>query len=163
MKWVKSLSRVRLFATPWTVAYQAPPTMGFSRQEYWSGLPFPSPGDLPNSGIEPGSPALQTLYRLSHQGSPLCDPMDCSPPGFSTHGIFQAWVLEWVAISFSRGSSLPRDWTWVSHIAGRCFTIWATRESKGILGTVQEYNNKNRFSWGGIGSKFTCGSLDDNI
>ena len=56
---VKSLSRVRLFATPWTVAYQAPPSMGFSRQEYWSGLPFPSPGDLPDPGIEPGSPALQ--------------------------------------------------------------------------------------------------------
>ena len=56
---VKSLSRVRLIATPWTVAYQAPPTMGFSRQEYWSGLPFPSPGDLPNPGIEPGSPAFQ--------------------------------------------------------------------------------------------------------
>ena len=56
---VKSLSRVRLFATPWTVAYQAPPSMGFSRQEYWSGLPFPSPGDLPNPGIEPGSPVLQ--------------------------------------------------------------------------------------------------------
>ena len=56
---VKSLSRVRLFATPWTVAYQAPRSMGFSRQEYRSGLPFPSPGDLPNPGIEPGSPALQ--------------------------------------------------------------------------------------------------------
>ena len=56
---VKLLSRVRLFATPWTVTYQAPPTMGFSRQEYWSGLPFPSPGDFPNPGIEPGSPALQ--------------------------------------------------------------------------------------------------------
>ena len=57
---VKSLSRVQLFATPWTVAYQAPPSMGFSRQEYWSGLPFPFPGDLPNPGIEPGSPAWQT-------------------------------------------------------------------------------------------------------
>ena len=56
---VKLLSRVRLFATPWTVAYQAPPSMGFSRQEYWRGLPFPSPGDLPNPGIESGSPALQ--------------------------------------------------------------------------------------------------------
>ena len=56
---VKSLSRVRLFATPWTVAYHAPPSMGFSRQEYWSGLLFPSPGDLPNPGIEPRSPALQ--------------------------------------------------------------------------------------------------------
>ena len=55
---VKSLSPVRLFATPWTVAHQAPPSMGFSRQEYWSGLPFPSPEDLPNPEIEPGSPTL---------------------------------------------------------------------------------------------------------
>ena len=56
---VKSLSRVRLFANPWTVAYQASPSMGFSRQEYWSGLLFPSPGDLLDPGIEPGSPILQ--------------------------------------------------------------------------------------------------------
>ena len=56
---VKSLSHVWLFATPWTVAHQAPPSMGFSRQEYWSGFPFPSPGDLPDPGIEPRSPALQ--------------------------------------------------------------------------------------------------------
>ena len=55
---VKLLSCVQLFATPWTVAYHAPPSMGFSRQEYWSGLPFPSPEDLPDPGIEPGSPAL---------------------------------------------------------------------------------------------------------
>ena len=56
---VKSLSRVRLFVTPWTVDHQAPPSMGFSRQEYWTELPFPSPGDLPDPGIEPRSPALQ--------------------------------------------------------------------------------------------------------
>ena len=55
---VKLLSHVRLFAAPWTVAYQAPLSMGFSRQYYWSRLPFPSPGDLPDPGIEPGSPAL---------------------------------------------------------------------------------------------------------
>ena len=66
---VKSLSRVRLFATPWTVAYQAPLSMGFSRQEYWSGLPFPSPGDLPDPGIEPWSPALQA------------DALTSEPPG----------------------------------------------------------------------------------
>ena len=54
--------------TPW--AHQAPPSMEFSRQEYWSGLPFPSPGDLPDSGIEPRSPALWSLYRLSHQRIP---------------------------------------------------------------------------------------------
>ena len=59
----------------------------------------------------------------------LCDPMDYSLPGSSVHGIFQARVLEWVAISFSRGCSQPRDWTWVSHIAGRRFTLWATREA----------------------------------
>ena len=62
---VKSLSRVRLFVTPWTVAYQAPPSMGFSRQECWSGLPFPSPGDLPDPGIKPGSPVLQADTLLS--------------------------------------------------------------------------------------------------
>ena len=63
---VKSLSRVRLLSTPWTAAHQAPPSMGFSRQEYWSGVPFPSPGDLPNPGIEPGSHCRQMLYHLSH-------------------------------------------------------------------------------------------------
>ena len=56
---VKLLSGVQLFATPWTVAYQAAPSMEFSRQEYWSGLPFPSPEDLPNPGIKSRSPALQ--------------------------------------------------------------------------------------------------------
>ena len=55
--------------------------------------------------------------------------MDCSLPGSSVHGILQARILEWVAIPFSRGSSWPRDWTWVSCIAGRFFTIWATREA----------------------------------
>ena len=59
----------------------------------------------------------------------LCDPMDCSSPSSSIHGIFQARVLEWVAISFSRGSSWPRDRTQVSCIAGWRFTIWATREA----------------------------------
>ena len=68
---VKLLSCVRLFAIPWTVAYQAPPSMEFSRQEYWSGLPFPCPGDLPDARIEPGLPhCRQMLYRLSYQGSP---------------------------------------------------------------------------------------------
>ena len=56
---VKSLSRVQLFVTPWTVAYQASSSMGFSRQEYWSGLPCPPPGDLPNPGTKPRSPMLQ--------------------------------------------------------------------------------------------------------
>ena len=59
--------------------------------------------------------------------------MDCSLPGSSIHGIFQARVLEWIAISFSRGSSQPRDRTQVSYIAGRCFTIGATREAPKLL------------------------------
>ena len=66
---VKLLSRVRLFAIPWTVVYQASLSVGFSRQEYWSGLPFPSPGDLPDPGIEPRYPALQA------------DALPSEPPG----------------------------------------------------------------------------------
>ena len=64
---------------------------------------------------------------------PLSDPMGCSLPGSSVRGIFQAWILEWVAISFPSGSSWPRGWTWVSRIAGRCFTDWATREDPRYL------------------------------
>ena len=60
----------------------------------------------------------------------LCDPMDCSPPGSSVHGIFQARILEWVAIFFSRVSSWPRDGTQVFRIAGRRFTVWAIREAR---------------------------------
>ena len=75
---VKSLSRVRLFATPWTVAYQAPLSMGFSRQEYWSGLPFPSPGDLPDPGIEPRSPTLEADALTSE---PPGKPFTTKPPG----------------------------------------------------------------------------------
>ena len=77
----------------------------------------------------------------------LCDPMDCSLPGSSIHGIFQARVLEWVAISFSRGSSQPRDRTWVSHIVGRCFAIWATtREVMGgtLILILCLWQNKRR-------------------
>ena len=67
----KSLSRVQLFATPWTVACQVSLSMGFSRQEYWSGLPFPSPEEFPNPGIEPWSPASQAgSLPIELQGSP---------------------------------------------------------------------------------------------
>ena len=66
---MKFLSHVRLFATPWTLAHQAPPSMGLSRQEYWSGLPFPSPGDLPDPEIKPRSTALQA------------DTLNSEPPG----------------------------------------------------------------------------------
>ena len=71
--------------------------------------------------------SLQWKWKGSRQTCPtLCDPKDCSPPGSSIHGILQARILEWVPISFSRGSSRPRDWTRVSHTADRLFTIWAT-------------------------------------
>ena len=73
---MKLLSRVRLFAIPLTIAYQAPPSMEFSRQQYWSGLPFPSPGELCNPGIEPGSPTLQA------------DPLPSEPPGKPVFSIF---------------------------------------------------------------------------
>ena len=138
-------------ATLWTVACQAPLFTGFSRQEYWSGLPFPSPRDLPHPGIKPRSPTLQAhflpaelpgKYRLfpfktflkllrlfyecilllpsgpqlfcrerkketevAHSCPTLCNPMDCSPPGFFISQIFQTRILEWVAISFSTESS----------------------------------------------------------
>ena len=115
---MKSLSHVRLFETPWIAAYQAPLSMGFSRQEYWSGLPFPSPRlDLPDPEIKPVSPALQADSLPNHLGSlitsyaaaakslqscpTLCDPTDGSPPGSPGPGILQARTLEWVAISFS--------------------------------------------------------------
>ena len=146
------LSHVRLFTTPWTVAYQAPLSMGFPRQVSWSGLPFPFPEDFPDPGIEPRSPVSPALaggsFTTEPPGKPidgmyltiinsiefspsihrelvpgpttvcvlvsqscptLCNPMDCSLPGSSIHGILQARILEWIAISFSRGSSQPRD------------------------------------------------------
>ena len=68
----------------------------------------------------------------------LCDPMDCSPPGSSAHGILQTGILEWVAFPFSKGSSRPRVWTSLSCIADRFFTVWATRD---------EYRLKMAHSW----------------
>ena len=111
-EWVKSLSRVQLFATPWTVAYQASLSMGFPRQEYWSGLPFPSPGDLPDPGINPGSSALEA------------DALTSEPPGklslsichdcwnwlpWSLFFFFECWVLSWLfhsPLSLSSRNSL---------------------------------------------------------
>ena len=70
-------------------------------------------------------PLLQKLSEVTQSCPTLCDPVDCTLPGSSVHGILQARILEWVAISFSRGSSRPRDRTQISHIAGRCFNLWA--------------------------------------
>ena len=100
---VKSLSRVQLFATPWTVAYEASPSTECSRQEYWSGLPFPSPGYLPNPEIEPESPALQADVLPSEPpgkpgtGNPLQYPrlensMDREAWWATVHGITKSWT-----------------------------------------------------------------------
>ena len=108
------------FVTPWTVAHQASLSTGFSRQEYWSGLPCLSPEDLPHPRMEPKCLVSQadslslfffsstTLLLPTHLPPPSgthaqsCNPMDCSPPGSSIHGLFQARILEWVAISSHR-------------------------------------------------------------
>ena len=119
------ISRFWLFVTPRTAAHQAPLSMEFSRQEYWSGLPFPAPGSLPDPGIEVASPSLaggffipcvtwevstkqlrkSTILTQPVAAAQSCltpyDPMDCSPLGSSVHGILQARILEWVAISSS--------------------------------------------------------------
>ena len=87
----------------------------------------------------------------------LCDPMDCSPPGSSVHGIFQSRVLEWLAISFSRGSSRPRDWTLVSRIVGRHFTIWATREAPyNLLWAVRQLYNIHLIPYPPVKRERTC-------
>ena len=99
---------VQLFMTPGTLSCQAPHPWGFSRQEYWTGLTCPPPGDLPNPGIEPRPPALQA------------DSLPSEPPGKPS--------LDWVAYPFSRGSSQPRNQTGVFYIAGGFFTSWATKE-----------------------------------
>ena len=114
----KLLSRVQLFATPWAVAYQAPQSMEFSRQEYWSRLPFPSPGDLPNPGTEPGSPTLQADTLLSDPpGKPVIHRLkvseSCSVMSDSLwpHGLYSPWNSPGhntgVSISFSRGLPHP--------------------------------------------------------
>ena len=105
-------------STPWTVVCQGPLSMGFSRKEYWNGLSFPPPGDLPNPGIKTASLTSTCIGRWA-----LCHSMDNSPPGSSVYATVQARILEWVVISSSRGSSQPRDQTQVCIIAGRFFTL----------------------------------------
>ena len=134
----------QLFATSWTVARQAPLSMEFPRQEYWSGLPCPPTGDLPNPGIELPSLMSLALAGRFFTSSIICKAQEsvwkwkwvtqscltlCNPTDCIVHGVLQARILEWVVLPFSRGSSQPRDLTQVSWIAGRCFTVWATKEA----------------------------------
>ena len=122
----KSLSRVQLFGvsrttvcvTPRTVALLAPLSMGIlqARKLEWFSMPF-FQGIFPTQGPNPGLPYCRwILYHLSHQGS--------------------SWILKWVANPFSRGSSLPRNWTRISCIAGIFFTSWATREALSKYGEI---------------------------
>ena len=120
------LSHARLFTAPWTIE-----SMEFSRPEYWSGYPFPSPGDLPNPGIEL-RPPTQIFLPGEPQGSPK--------------------ILEWVAYPFSSGSSQLRSQTGVSCIAGRFFTNWATREAHS-----QVVSPNTKLSWGEKGLYLTSG------
>ena len=133
-------SCIQIFVPLWTAACQALLSLGLSRQEYWSGLSCPPPGDLPDPGIKPRSPALQADFlpgkppgKLPTREAPnqlcvgarwlqscltLCNPMDSSPPSSSV----QARILEWVVMPSSRKSSQPRDRTQVSSIAGGFLT-----------------------------------------
>ena len=132
---VKSLSHVRLFASPWTAAHQAPLSMGFSMQEYWSGLPFPSPrNSLPAAAAA----------KLLQSCPTLCHPIDGSLPGSPVPGILQARTLEWVAISFSKA------WKWKVKVkslsrAGLLATPWtAAYQAPPSMGfSRQEY-------WSGV-------------
>ena len=109
-------------ATPWMATCQAPLSMGFSRQEYWF------------------------LLLVSHHVRLFCNPIDCSLPGSSVQGISQARILEWVAISFSRGSSQPRNQTFVSCISRWILYHWATREA--LWGQGVTYSASNRtYPW----------------
>ena len=141
--------------------------MEFSRQEYWSRLPFPTPGDLSNPGIKPEDPVAPAeaggFFTTEPPGKPMlglwvlaklldCVPffwdyLDCSPPGSSVHGIFQARILEWVAISYPRISFSPRDQTRISCVSciGRWFlyhwATWEVQRNKVENWSVWEYGN----------------------
>ena len=150
-KWkvkVKSLSRVRLLATPWPAAYQALPSTGFSRQEYWSGLPLSSPPEtmsmlLFGIGFCRYNQAKMRSYwvRVCESDSVVSDFFD--PIDYTVHGLLQARMLEWIALLSSRGSSQLRDRTQISHIAGGFFTSWATKEA--LLNAMTRVYKKREF------------------
>ena len=118
--------------TPWTIAQQVPLSMGFPRQEFWSGLPFPSPGDLPDPGMEPKSPALADgFFKLQQPPGKLnncINSINCT--NYRVHGILQARILEWVTFPFCRGSSQPRDQTQVDSFALQVDSLPAEPQGK---------------------------------
>ena len=118
-KWheVKSLSRVQLLATPWTVAYQTSPSMGFSRQEYWSGLPFPSPWDLPDPGIEPGSSALRADALTSEPKNSHFQTLLRDSVSSSSHEFKKTWVLKFSFLKL------------IYNICSVQFSLWVVSDS----------------------------------
>ena len=131
-KWKVKVKAAQLYLTLWN-PMDYTQFMEFSRPEYWSGWPFPSPGDLPNLQINPRLPNSRWfLYQLSHKGNPR--------------------ILEWVACHFSSESSKPRNQTGVSCIAGRFFTNWAIRESQLQIGYLKWkiiYKTKDMYKYRG--------------
>ena len=123
----KLLSHVQLFKTPWTVAYQAPPSMGFSKKEYWSGLPFPSPGDLPDPGIEARSPALQADVSPSE---PPGKPDNHDGKGYlKKEYIYAPWY--WGRLR-ARGQGSGRGWySWIASPTQGTWVEWTPGDSKG--------------------------------
>ena len=125
------------FVTPWNIDLQAPPSMKSSKQEYWSGLHVLSLGDRPDLGIKlwsSVSPELAGRFFTTEPPGNVCakslqsyltlwNPMDYSSPASCVHGILQARILEWVAISYTRRSSPPRDWIQLSCIGRWLFTV----------------------------------------
>ena len=119
---VKLFSCVQLFVTPWTVAYQAPPSMGFFRQEYWSGLPFPSPGDLPNPGIEPRSPAFQADTLTSEPpGKPTTPKLHPKLPSFQ--GLHRSYPISYPCYP---SKSVYRKFSKTTFILETNCRVWAS-------------------------------------
>ena len=149
---MKSLSHVQLFATPWTIAYQAPPSMEFSRQEYWGRLPFPSPEDLSDTGIEARSPTLQAdAYHLSHQGKSTVTSGCSNKFIFGCAGCF----LQYTGFpSCGKWGLLSSCGAWASHCAGySCCSpsSSAGKESTGNAGDLSLIPGSERSSGEGIG------------
>ena len=160
---VKSLSRVRLFATPWTVAYQAPPSTGFSRQE-WVAISFSRGSSRPRDrtwishivgrrftvwasrevhyvqrkylNLACCCLVIKSCLTLLQPHELSCNPMNCSLPGSSVHGISYAGMAKWVAISFSRGFSWPRGGTHVTCIGSWILHLWAISEAQNVAETA---------------------------
>ena len=121
------LMSVRLFTTPWTVAYQTSPSMGFSRQEYWSGLPFPIPGDFPNPGIELISPALAGRFFTTSntwEGHFMYSSVYMLEKAMAPHSSTLAWKIPWMEKS---GGLQSMGLAWISHL--QLISVWSSYNS----------------------------------